>query len=144
MRRKDLNVPALLLEAVVIILSIGYMIMQVVYGIYYRRGAGVIVMNCLVMLLLYAFFTLLSIYPERVNRIPLELCQGKIRKLTLWMIRVEKLIFSAGLVIPCVFDVLGKEIPTASSLILVAVMILVVAGFEWAIIKELRNHFNKQ
>ncbi len=144
MRKKDLNVPALLLEAVVILLAIGYIVLQIVYGIRYHRGAGIIVMNCLVMGLLYAFFTLLSIYPERVNRIPVEVCQGKIRKYTLWMVRLEKLIFSAGLVIPCVYDVLGEEIPTPSSIILVAVMFIVAAVFEWMIIRELRNMNKKQ
>ncbi|MBQ1681223.1 MAG: transglycosylase [Agathobacter sp.] len=139
MRRRDLTVPALLLEAVTIIIAVTYMVLQIAYGIHYHRGPLMIIMNCVVMLVVYAFFTLLSIYPEWVNRLPEETSRGKVRTLTLWMVRLEKLIFSVGLVIPCVFDVIGREIPGPASLILVACMILSAAGFEWAIIREIKK-----
>lgn len=139
MRKKDLTAPALLLEAVVILVVIGYVALQVFYGMYYHRGVTTILMNSLVMLLIYSFFTFLSIYPERVNRLPLEVCQGVIRKYTLWMVRLEKLVITIGLLIPCIFDVIGKELKPASSLILVLIMILIAFYYEGRIIHELRR-----
>lgn len=140
MKKRDLSVPALLLEAVVIILVVCYVVLQITYGIYYHRSALTIVLNSVMMLLIYAFFTFLSIYPERVNRLPEEVCQGSIRKYTLRMVRIEKLILTVGLLIPSIFDVIGKELYPASSLILVFIILVPAMVYEGKIIHELRSN----
>ena len=50
-----------------------------------------------------------------------------------------KFIFTAGLLVPCVFDVLGIGIRDAYSLIMVGLIIVVSVYYEYRIITELRN-----
>ena len=138
-RKEDLSVVALLLEAINLILGIVYMGLQIFYGIYYHVPPYKFILNLLVMILVYAGLTLLSMYPEKINSIPRQVCQGRVRKYSLWMVRLVKTIFVVSLLIPCVFDVMGVGIQSVYSLIVIG-LILVVAGYcEYHIIQELKN-----
>ena len=139
MRKEDLSVVALLLEAVDLILGLVYIGLQIFYGLYYHVPPYKFILNLLAMVLVYAGLTLLSMNPERINSIPKEICQGTIRKYSLWMVRLIKAIFVVSLLIPSVFDVIGIGIQSVYSLIVIG-RILVVAGYcEYHIIQEFKN-----
>lgn len=139
MRKEDMSAVALLLEAVVLILGIVYIGLQLFYGFYYHIGIFKVVMNLLIMILVYVGLSILSVYPERINRIPEEYCVGNIRKYSIRMVRFVKTIFVVGLLVPCVFDVLGIGIQSAYSLIVIGLIIAISIFYEWLIIKEIRN-----
>ena len=139
MRKEDLSVVALLLEAVDLILGLVYIGLQIFYGLYYHVPPYKFILNLLAMVLVYVGLTLLSMHPERINGIPQEICQGTIRKYSLWMVRLIKAIFVVSLLLPSVFDVIGIGIQSVYSLIVIG-LILVVAGYcEYHIIQEFKN-----
>ena len=139
MRREDVSVVALLLEAIDLILGLVYIGLQIFYGLYYHVPAYKFILNLLAMILVYAGLTLLALYPEKINSIPRQVCQGTIRKYSLWMVRLVKTIFVVSLLVPCVFDAMGVGIRSVYSIIVIG-LILVVAGYcEYRIIQELKN-----
>lgn len=140
MKKQDLTTPAIIMEAMEIILGLVYIGLQIFYGITFHVKAYTFILNILTMILVYSGLTLLSNYPEKINRIPAEMCVGNIRRYSLWMIRLEKFIFVVTLLIPCVFDVAGIEILNTYSLIVIGLMIIIGIYFEYKIIKELRNN----
>lgn len=138
-KREDMTVPAFLTEAVTLILALVYIGLQIFYGMYYHVAIYKFLMNVFAMILVYAGLTILSIYPERINRLPAEVFTVEIRKLSLRMIRIVKLIFVAGIMVPCVFDALGIELLDATSLIVIGLILVVVIYYEGRIIHCLRN-----
>lgn len=131
---------ALLLEAIVIILGLIYIGLQIFYGLYYHIAPYKFILNLLAMVLVYAGLSMLSMYPERINSIPSEICKGKMRTYSLWMLRLIKAIFVISLLIPCVFDALGIGIQSVYSLIVIG-LIVVVAGYcEYQILAELKKN----
>ena len=139
MRKEDLSVAALFLESITIILGIVYMGLQIFYGFYYHVPPYKFILNLLVMILVYAGLTLLSMYPEKINSIPRQVCKGRVRKYSLWMVRLIKAIFVVSLLIPSVFDVIGIGIQSVYSWIVIG-LIFVIAGYcEYHIIQELKN-----
>lgn len=139
MKKDDLTVPALLLEAVGIVLMLVYLGLQIYYSIAYSISPYKVIINILIMLLVYAGFTVLSVFPERLNRIPPESCVGNIRKYSLRMIRLVKFVFIVGLLVPCMFDAAGVNIQNAYSLIVIGVIIVIAAFYEYKIIKEFKK-----
>lgn len=139
MERKDWTIPALLCEAVCGILEFVYILLQIYYGITYHVGIYKPVLNILASVLVYAALTLLAVYPERIHRIPPEACEGQVRKLSIRMVRMVKLIFVAGLMIPCVADVLGCGIQDAYSLIVMGLILVVAVYHEVRIIQVMRE-----
>lgn len=139
MRKNELSFAAILAEAACAVFALAYVVLQIYYGVAFYRSAAVIVTNIIAMLLVYAILTALEWYPERVNRLPEEVCQGRVRVLTLRMLRFVKIVFCLGLLIPCIYDAVGKELPPASSLILILLMLLPVVYYEARIIGILRK-----
>lgn len=139
MRKKDLTVPSLLLEAVDIVLLFIYIGLQIYYTITFSIPPYKMILNMLIMLLVYAGFTVLSIFPERLNHIPVEVCTGRIRKYSLRMIRLVKFVFILGLLIPCVFDALRIRINNAYSLIIIGMILVIAVFYEYRIIKEFKE-----
>ncbi len=140
MKKEDLNVVALLFEAIDIVLMFIYMGMQIFYSVYYHANRISVVGNILVVILVYVFLTVLSNYPEKINRIPAEYCRGKVRKYSLRMVRTIKFVFVSGLMIPCVFDIIGRTIKDAYSLIIVGLILIIALYYEHKIIKEFKNN----
>lgn len=139
MRKEDMTVPALILEALTVLLAFVYIGLQIFYGISYHVGVGKFLLNVFAMLLVYAGLTLLSVYPERINRLPDELFTPYVRKLSLRMIRLVKFIFVAGLLVPCAFDAFGVEMLDADSLIVIGLILAVTVYYECKIIRTLRK-----
>ena len=63
MRKEDLSVVALLLEAVDLILGLVYIGLQIFYGLYYHVPLYKFILNLLAMVLVYVGLTLLSMHP---------------------------------------------------------------------------------
>lgn len=139
MRKEDLSATAVIAEAVAVILGIVYVILQIYYGIIYHIAAYKFVCNIVGVILIYAGLTLLSCYPEKINRLPAEKCVGPVRSYSVWMVRLVKLVFIAGLMIPCVSDVLGIEMRDAYSLIVVAALLCIAVFCEYKIIRTMHN-----
>jgi L-asparagine transporter-like permease len=139
MKREDMTVPALLLESVTLILAIVYIGLQIFYGLYYHIAFYKFLINVFAMVLVYAGLTVLCVYPERINRLPAEAFTPEIRKLSLRMTRLAKLIFVAGILVPCVFDAIGIELLDAASLIVIGLMLADVIYYEGKIIQILRK-----
>ena len=95
MKKEDLTVPAILAEAVGILLCILYIGLQIFYGINYHVAPYKYICNIVGLVLVYAGLTILSNHPERINRIPAQMCVGKIRIYSLRMLRL-KIDFCSG------------------------------------------------
>lgn len=139
MRREDWSVPALLAEAVCILLEMIYIGLQLYYGVTFHVAPHKFLLNIAATLLVYAALTLLAVYPERINRLPDKLCTGRVRKLSIRMVRVVKYVFVAGLMVPCVCDAAGIQIQEAYSIVVMGLMLIPAVYYEVRIIQELRS-----
>lgn len=143
MRKNEMTTMDLLLEAIGVVSGLIYIGMQIYYGVTYGANAVQLMLNLLVFVLMYAGLTLLQVYPERVNNLSLEICQGKIRRYTVTMIRLIKLIFILCLLFTSICDVMGIEMEAAYSLIVVGLIIVIALIFEIKIIKLLKQNRDK-
>ena len=139
MKKDDMTVPVLLLEAVTIVFGMIYIGLQIFYGVRYQVEIYKVICNIAALLLIYGGLTLLSVYPEKVHRLPKELFTAQIRRYPLWMVRVLKYIFVASMMIPCLCDVLGVDLNGAVGLVVVILVIIVVAYYETKIIQIIKQ-----
>ncbi len=138
MHRNEMTWPDMIAEAVGLVSAFLYLGLQIYYGILYGAKLTNLVMNVAAMLLVYAGLTMLAVYPERVNGLTEEACTGKIRRLTIQMVRLIKLIFVFGLLFTSVCDVMGKEMNEGYSLVVVTLILMTAGIFEYRIIRLLR------
>lgn len=143
MKKNEMTWAAMLAEAVGIVSLLLYGGLQIYYGVVYDVNAANIVMNVAAMILVYAGLTLLAVYPERVNGLSAEVCSGVIRRDTVRMVRMVKLIFVGGLLFTSICDVMGKQINAGYSLVVVVLIVAVTAFYEYRIIKILRQRNKK-
>ena len=137
MKKNHLSTETLVFEIISAIAALFYMGLQVYYGIVYGAGAVRIVMN--VLILVYMGLTVLAIYPERVNGLSREVCTGAIRKYTIRMVELIKLVFVLSLLFTSICDALGYRVDAAYSLIVMGLILVVAVVFEVKIIKILRK-----
>lgn len=139
MKKNHLSTETLVFEIISVIAALFYMGLQVYYGIVYGAGAVRIVMNVLILILVYMGLTVLAIYPERVNGLPREVCTGAIRRYTIRMVELIKLVFVLSLLFTSICDALGYRVDAAYSLIVMGLILVVAVVFEVKIIKILRK-----
>ena len=139
MKKNHLSTETLVFEIISAIAAVCYMGVQVYYGIVYGAGAVRIVMNVLILILVYMGLTVLAIYPERVNGLPREVCTGAIRRYTIRMVELIKLVFVLSLLFTSICDALGYRVDAAYSLIVMGLILVVAVVFEVKIIKILRK-----
>lgn len=140
MRKEDLTIPGIIAEAVGLILGVLYVVLQISYGVIYHVPPYRFVCNIAGCILVYTGLTMLSCQPEKINRIPAEMCVGQIRRDSIRMILTIKLAFIVGLMIPCVCDVIGYELKDAYSLLVVAAILLAAFFYEYRILRTIRKH----
>ena len=75
------------------ILGIVYIGLQIYYGIAYKVAPYKFICNIAGVVLIYEGLSLVSCQPEKINRLPKEVCVGKVRKYSVRMIRLVKLVF---------------------------------------------------
>jgi amino acid transporter len=139
MKKNRLSTEELVFEIISAVAALFYMVLQVYYGIVYGAGAMRILMNVLILILVYTGLTMLIRYPERVNGLPREVCTGDIRKYTIRMVELIKLVFVLSLLFTSICDALGYRIDAAYSLIVMAFILVIAIVFEVKIIKILRE-----
>ena len=139
MKKNQLSTCTLFVGISSAIAALFYMGLQVYYGIVYGAGAVRIVMNVLILILVYMGLTVLAIYPERVNGLPREVCTGAMRKYTIRMVELIKLVFVLSLLFTSICDALGYRVDAAYSLIVMGLILVVAVVFEVKIIKILRK-----
>lgn len=139
MKKEDMTTIDLLLEAVGIVSTLLYLGLQIYYGISYGANLVTVLMNGAVLVLVYLGLTMLTVYPERVNGLTKETCSGQVRRYTIHMVRLIKLIFVTGLLFASICDVMGHEINSGYSIIVVVLVVLVTVYYEWKIIRILRK-----
>lgn len=139
MRKEDLNVGNVICEAVGIVATLVYVGLQIYCGVLYNVDVMTIFMNIVMLLLVYVGMTMLECYPEKVNRLDVEICVGDVRRLTIQMVLNIKLIFVVSLLFAAICDVMGREVDGAYSLISVGLMILLAVLYEVKIFKILKN-----
>ena len=139
MRKEKVTIIDLLLEAVGIVSGLVYMGLQIYYSMIYGVNPVTIVMNGAVLILVYIGLTLLSVYPEKVNGLTREACSGLVRKYTIHMVRLVKLIFVLGLLFTSICDVLGHQLNSGYSMIVVILVVVTVVYYEGKIIHILRK-----
>ena len=139
MKKNHLSTETLVFEIISEIAALFYMGLQVYYGIVYGAGAVRIVMNVLILILVYMGLTVLAIYPERVNGLSREVCTGAIRRYTIRMVELIKLVFVLSLLFTSICDALGYRVDAAYSLIVMGLILVVAVVFEVKIIKILRK-----
>lgn len=139
MKKNRLSTEELVFEIISAAAALFYMVLQVYYGIVYGAGAMRILMNVLILILVYTGLTMLIRYPERVNGLPREVCTGDIRKYTIRMVELIKLVFVLSLLFTSICDALGYRIDAAYSLIVMAFILVIAVVFEVKIIKILRK-----
>ena len=140
MRKRDLTFASAVLEAVNIILAIAYIGLQIYYGVYYHVQAFKFIANILVLVLVYSGITWLMYYPEKLHHIAPEYCVGNIRKYSLRLLMFVKLVFTAGLLVPCVCDAAGIGIRDVYSLVIIGLIIVVSVYYEYRIMQEIREN----
>ena len=134
MKKNHLSTETLVFEIISAIAALFYMGLQVYYGIVYGAGAVRIVMNVLILILVYMGLTVLAIYPERVNGLSREVCTGAIRRYTIRMVELIKLVFVLSLLFTSICDALGYRVDAAYSLIVMGLILVVAVVFEVKII----------
>lgn len=139
MKKNRLSTEELVFEIISAVAALFYMVLQVYYGIVYGAGAMRILMNVLILILVYTGLTMLIRYPERVNGLPREVCTGDIRKYTIRMVELIKLVFVLSLLFTSICDALGYRIDAAYSLIVMVFILMIAVVFEVKIIKILRE-----
>lgn len=139
MKKNRLSTEELVFEIISAVAALFYMVLQVYYGIVYGAGAMRILMNVLILILVYTGLAMLIRYPERVNGLPREVCTGDIRKYTIRMVELIKLVFVLSLLFTSICDALGYRIDAAYSLIVMAFILMIAVVFEVKIIKILRE-----
>jgi hypothetical protein len=139
MRKNDMNTIELMAEACGIIALLVYSGLQIYYGVSYGPDITSVVLNVAMMLLVYIGLSLLECYPERVNGLSPAACTGDIRKYTIRMVRISKLIFTGSLLLTSICDAMGHELDAAYSLIVVAAIIITAVCYEYKIIKLIRQ-----
>ncbi len=143
MKKNEMTWQAMLAEAVGLVAAVVYLGLQIYYGIAYHVSAVQILLNIAVMVLVYAGLTMLGIYPEHVNGLSREICKGDVRKYTVRMVRVAKLIFAGGLLLTSICDAMGKELPAAYTVVVLVLMVVTALYYEYRIIKILRKRYKK-
>lgn len=139
MKKKDLTVSVLFLEAITIVFGMFYIGLQIFYGLHYHVEVYKVLCNIVALLLVYGALTVLCIYPEKVHRFPKELFTEQIRRYTLWMLRLVKYIFVVSIMVPCVCDVLGVDLNRVVSLIVVILVVLIIAYYETKIYQTIQQ-----
>lgn len=137
MKKNHLSTETLVFEIISAIAALFYMGLQVYYGIVYGAGAVRIVMNVLILILVYMGLTVLAIYPERVNGLSREVCTGAIRRYTIRMVELIKLVFVLSLLFTSICDALGFRVDAAYSLIVMGMILVVAVVFEVKIHKNI-------
>ena len=74
MKKEDLTVPAIFAEAIGMILGIVYIGLQIYYGIAYKVAPYKFICNIAGVVLIYVGLSLVSCQPEKINRLPKEVC----------------------------------------------------------------------
>ena len=100
------------LEAIDAILALAYIGLQIYYGVCYHIQVFKFVANILVLLLVYISLRLLTFV---------------------------KLVFTAGLLVPCVCDAFGIAIRDVYSLIMIGLILVVTAYYEYRIFQEIKS-----
>lgn len=139
MKKNRLTLEMLIFEVITAVCAAAYIGLQVYYGIVYHAGTIRVTMNVLMLILVYAGFTMLAVYPERVNRLPPNVCIGKVRIYTVRMVELIKLVFMLALLFASICDALGYQAESAYSLLVIGVILLIAAVYEIKIIKILRG-----
>lgn len=144
MKKEEMTIVDIILEAVGILGLLFYLGFQIYYGIQYGIPVLNILVNVLIMLLVYVLLTWLQFFPERVNAIPKERCVGDVKRYTIEMLRTVKLIFTLCLLFTSVCDILGNQINSGYSVVVVIAILVVAVYYEIKIIRILRNQNKKQ
>ena len=139
MRKRDMTFASAVLEAIDAILALAYIGLQIYYGVCYHIQVFKFVVNILVLLLVYITITWLQHYPEKLNHIAAVLCVGNIRRYSLRLLTFVKLVFTAGLLVPCVCDAFGIAIRDVYSLIMIGLILVVTAYYEYRIFQEIKS-----
>lgn len=139
MKKEDLTIPAILAESVEIIVGLIYIGLQIYYGLVYHVPPYKFICNMVGLILVYVALTILSNHPERVNHLAPEVCVGDVRKYSLRMLRLIKLVFVVGLMIPCIGDVIGTELKDGYSLVVIGAIVAIAAFYEYKILLAIRK-----
>lgn len=139
MKKEDMTWGVMLAEAVGLVAALIYLVLQIYCGVSYGVKSINVVLNILMILLIYAGFTMLCIYPEWVNGLRKDVCTGDIRKYTLRMVRSEKLVVVLGVLFASIFDVVGKVLSGGYAVAVVGAMLAAAAYYEYRIIRILRE-----
>ncbi len=139
MKKESQNFLIPLAESACLVMGLIYIGLQCYYGIYYRISPLKLILNILMAAAVYAVLTLLAVYPERINGLRPEECEGKIRQYSIRMVLLVKVIFMVSLLVPCVFDVLGIGMKEIAGLAVAGVILAVVVYYEYRIIRLLRK-----
>ena len=139
MKRDGQNILIPLAESICLVLGLIYIGLQCYYGIYYRVSPLKLILNILLAAAVYAVLTILAVYPERINGLKPEECDGKVRQYSIRMVLLVKVIFMVSLLVPCVFDVLGIGMKNIVGLGVAGVILVVVAYYEYRIIRLLQK-----
>ena len=137
MKWQDFSIPAIIGEAIDIIVLLAYITLQIYYSVEYHVSWYSVGMNILVAGLIYLALTILAMHPERVNRLSEADCTGLIRIYSLRMLRLVKFVFMLSLLVPCICDVVGIELPSIYNVATIVIMLLTAVYYEVKILQIL-------
>ncbi len=140
MKHSDWPIWAIIAEAVDILALLAYIVLQVLYGLLYQVAIYKVLLNLAVLVVIYVAFTLLALHPELLySQLPTDQVPGRVRVLTLRMLRIIKLVFILGLLVPCIFDVLAIKLSNIYNACLILLLIAIAVYYEVRILLTLRD-----
>lgn len=139
MKWQDWSIPVVIGEAVDILSLIAYIGLQIYYGSAYHVPWYLVGINLLTACLIYAALTWLAVYPERINRLSKEICRGEVRKLSLRMVRLDKMVFLVSLLAPGICDVAGREVPGIYNAGIIILLVMIAVYYEVRILIILKK-----
>ena len=112
MRKRDMTFASAVLEAIDALLALAYIGLQIYYGVCYHIQVFKFVAIILVLLLVYIAITWLQHFPEKLNHLAAE---------------------------PCECDAVGIAIRDVYSLIMIGLILVVTAYYEYRIFQEIKS-----
>lgn len=128
MRRGEMGIGDIIVEALSIAAVLIYLGLQIVYRQLYGISADKMLYHFLPVILLYAGMMVVQFFPELLNGRNSEPLKGKVRIYAVRMVRICKLLLILGILLPSISDVCGVRINEAYSLIGM-VGVLAVIGY---------------
>lgn len=129
----------IVVETVTAVAAGVFLVLQIYYGFVYESSVWTILYHLLPLGLLYMGLVLLQMFPEMLNGSS-EPLPDMVRIYAVRMIRISKLLFVFGMLVPSIADVLGIEMNSAYSLVIMGGILGTIGYYFYRIFQYNSRH----